>query len=124
VNCMMHIPTCQATPRFNLQRMEGTCVAGTHAAARRALPDGSVPHTSKDQTAHKHKVKPANASTVKRLEKLVVAQEERFNAKLETPGDGGITFKAAGIDSLVQLSSRASPSHLGSARTSRDTAPL
>ncbi len=33
-------------------------MAGTHAAARRALPDGSVPPTSKDPTAHKHNVKP------------------------------------------------------------------
>ncbi len=42
-----------------------------------------------------------NSSIVKRLEKLVLAQEERLKAKLDTPADPGISFEETGIDYLV-----------------------
>ena len=43
----------------------------------------------------------ANSSIIKRLEKVVLAQEERLKAKLDTPADPGINFEETGIDYLV-----------------------
>ncbi|EMY32805.1 putative helicase [Arthrobacter crystallopoietes BAB-32] len=43
----------------------------------------------------------ANSSLIKRLEKSVMAYEERLKAKLDTPVDPGINFEETGIDYLV-----------------------
>ncbi|WP_459645160.1 helicase-related protein [Kineococcus sp. NUM-3379] len=39
--------------------------------------------------------------TVKRLEKMVAAAEQRLEARLDSPDDPGITFEATGIDYLI-----------------------
>ncbi|HEY7813817.1 MAG TPA: DEAD/DEAH box helicase family protein, partial [Nakamurella sp.] len=59
-------------------------------------------HEIADQRAMLERAKQADGGlTVKRMEKAVMAAEERLKALLDGPADAGLSFEATGIDYLV-----------------------